>query len=55
MQPCPFCQALNTQGLKVSTRTYHSWKKNEPAPCVVTDALILNAQHDLQDPYIKNR
>ncbi|MGO2030714.1 MAG: IS3 family transposase [Glutamicibacter ardleyensis] len=43
------CQALNTQGKKVSARTYRSWKAEQPAPRVVTDALILNALHNLQE------
>lgn len=36
--------------MKVSARTYRSWKADEPAPRVVTDALILNALHDLEKP-----
>lgn len=36
--------------MKVSARTYRSWKADEPAPRVVTDALILNKLYDLQKP-----
>ncbi len=44
------CQALSIQGLKVSARTYRSWKHREPASRDVTDAQILNALHDLRQP-----
>lgn len=36
--------------MKISARTYRSWKQRQPAPRTVTDALILNALHDLQQP-----
>lgn len=49
-QSCPFCQALRTQGLKISARTYRGWKHRQPASRAVADAQILNVLHDLRRP-----
>lgn len=36
--------------MKISARTYRGWKQRQPASRAITDAKILNALHDLQQP-----
>ncbi|WP_349931886.1 hypothetical protein ABNP34_16305 (plasmid) [Glutamicibacter mishrai] len=51
-QSCPFCQALGTQGLKVSARTYRGWKQRQPASRAIT---TIRAQDTVRAKDLLNR
>jgi putative transposase len=41
------CRVLREQGLQVAARTYRAWRATQPADRTFSDAVVMNAVHDI--------